>query len=59
MCATAVLWRVSQSIGFNDELHMVAERIGVRTGEVQVDNDIERLSFPEIATKLRNGDYDV
>ncbi len=59
MCATAVLWRVSQSIGFNDEIHMVAERIGVRPGEVQVDNDIAKLSFPEIAAKLRNGDYDV
>ncbi len=59
MCATAVLWKVSQSIGFNDEIHMVAEHIGVRTGEVQVDNDIAKLSFPEIAAKLRNGDYDV
>ncbi len=59
MCATAVLWKISQSIGFNDEIHMVAGNIGVSAGGVQVDNDLNDLSFPEIAAKLRNGDYDV
>ena len=57
MCATAVLWRVSQSIGFNDEIYRVADGIGVNPGEVQVDNDVAELSFSEIAAKLRNGDY--
>ncbi len=59
MCATAVLWKVSQAIGFNDEIYMVAEGIGVSPGDVQVDNDIMDLSFSEIAAKLRNGEYDV
>ena len=59
MCATAVLWRVSQAIGFNDEIYMVVDSIGVKPGEVQVDNDVMKLSFSEIAAKLRNGEYDV
>ncbi len=59
MCVTAVLWRVSQSLGFNDEIYMVAEGIGVKPGTIQVDNDHFGLTFSEIAVKLRNGDYDV
>ncbi len=59
MCATAVLWKVSQSIGFNDEITGVALGIGINPGNVVQDNDNFELSFSEIAAKLRNGDYDV
>ena len=59
MCATAVLWKVSSGIGFNDHITEVAASVNVQPGLVQNDNDYEMLSFSEIAAKLRNGDYDV
>ena len=59
LCATALLWQVSQNLGFDDMIINVADAVKVEPGRVQSDNDHENLSFPEIAAKLRNGDYDV
>lgn len=62
LCATALLWRVNKALGFNDKGTVVGTAvvrdINVRPGLVQIDND-NGLSFPKIAAKLRNGDYDV
>ena len=57
MCANAVLWRVSRSMGFDDIITRVADNINIISGRITSDNDRRRLSFPEIAAKLRNGEY--
>ncbi len=59
MCATAVLWRVSQSLGFHYDMTDVLLKTKINYKIMQNDNDRIKLSFPEIAAKLRNGEYDV
>ena len=64
-CAVGLGMRIANSLGFKEYIGEDNHYFGARfrrdmgvTNSIMGDND-RGMSFPEIAAKLRNGDYDV